>query len=256
MRLLKKRRLLGRNLLFLVLLLSLASYAQECSAITVWSDDFEDGNLDGWYKDDYSTVIDGQYRSTRRSFPDTSWGVSNIYRRSNVTVGTWRFDALDIGEWEHWGEIRGVQVRFMGTDPKEGPQNGYSLLINHAATQDAWIYNYQLNRKMEGINTVLSSYDGMEGEDLRGTLHRIAITRTSAGQMSVYLNGSLILQGSDNEVSTSEYFYIRLTWDFAIDNITVDNDVLIDVGAPLGLIAIGSCTTVVLAAAVVLLKRR
>ena len=60
------------------------------SADVVWSDNFDDGNYDGWtvYSGAFSAA-DGYLESTELEVPEN---IAGIYNESNVSTGTWSFD--------------------------------------------------------------------------------------------------------------------------------------------------------------------
>jgi hypothetical protein len=214
-----------------------------CDATEVWSDNFDDGNLDGWVADANTIVVDGTLRGSR---------ATEVYRPCNLTSGTWSFDMLDIGNWIMDWEP-GLYVYFMSTHPDIFPQMTYCLRVTHGTTSAGLKYLYAITR-FNGESTVtLASGDGLEGPSLKGTLHHIKITRTAAGQMSVYVNGTLVMETTDNEISTSECFKMILGYDYAIDNIVVDDA---SPGIPMELLAVGAGAVAIVVVTLVALKRR
>jgi hypothetical protein len=131
----------------------------------------------------------------------------------------------------------------------------YCLRVTQGTTSAGLKYLYAITR-FNGESTVtLASGDGLEGLSLKGTLHHIKITRTAAGQMSVYVNGTLVVETTDNEVSTSECFKMILGYDYAIDNIVVDDEILIG-GVPMELLAVSAGVVAIVVVTLVALKRR
>lgn len=227
----------------LVLMCSLAFVAGPCSATEVWSEDFDDPSLDGWVADANTIVVDGTLRGSRST---------EVYRPCNLTSGTWSFDVLDIGNWR-MDDRPGLYVYFMSSDPDAGTQITYSLRITQGTTSTGLKYIYAIT-KMDGFATVtLASADGIENSVLKGTLHHIKIARTASGHMSVFVNGTLIVEATDNEISTSDCFRIILGYDYAIDNIVVDDA---PPGIPMELLAVGASAVAIVVVAVLVLKRR
>lgn len=213
------------------------------SATEVWSDDFNDGNLDGWVADAGTIVVDGTLRGSQST---------EVYRPCNLTSGTWSFDVLDIGNWRM--ALRpGLYVYFMSSHPDAGTQITYCLRITQGTTSAGLKYIYAITR-MDGEATVtLASADGIEDSELKGTLHHIRIARTPSGHMSVFVNETLMVEAMDNEISTSECFRIILAYDYAIDNIVVDDA---PPGIPLELLAVGAGAVAIVVVTLVALKRR
>ncbi len=231
-------------LVILGLMCAVALGAVPCNATEVWSEDFDDPSLDGWAKDANAIVVDGTLRGSYST---------EVYRPCNLSCGAWSFDVLDIGGWrELWAP--GLYVYFMSSHPDEFPRTSYCLRISQGTTAAGLKYIYAIT-KFDGFASVtLASGDGIEDSILKGTLQHIKIARTPSGHMSVFVNGTLILEATDNEISTSECFRIILGYDYAIDNIVVDD--ALDSGIPIELLAIGGGVAAVVLVTVVLVKRR
>jgi len=228
----------------LVLMCSLAIIAEPCSATEVWSEDF-DGDFppDGWVIDANTIVVDGTLRGSYST---------EVHRPCNLTSGTWNFDMFDIGNWMM--DLRpGLYVYFMSTHPDTHPQMTYCLRITQGTTSAGLKYIYAITRFNGEATVTLASGDGLERPSLKGTLHHIRITRTAAGQMSVYVNETLMVEATDNEISTSECFRILLGYDYAIDNIVVDDA---PPGIPMELLAVGAGAVAIVVVVVVVMKRR
>ena len=73
--------------------------------------------------------------------------------------------------------------------------------------------------------------------------------------MSVYINGTLGMSASDNDLTDSEQFGYYSWRDYALDNLEVYDS--IEVGnLPVQLIALGLAVPVVIVAALIILKKR
>jgi hypothetical protein len=228
----------------LVLICSLATIAEPCNATEVWSEDF-DGDFppDGWVIDAHTIVVDGTLCGS---------DAHEVYRACNLTCGTWSFDILDIGGWSS-GFQPAIYVYFMSSHPETPERTFYCLRITQGTTSTGLKYIYAIT-KMDGEATVtLASGDGMERPDLSGTLHHIKVTRTAAGHMSVHVNGTLMVEATDNEISTSECFRLIFHHDYAIDNIVVDDA---PPGIPMELLAVGAGAVAIVVVTLVALKRR
>jgi hypothetical protein len=169
-------------------------------------------------------------------------------------------DVIDKGEWigdERWA-VEAIWIGFMSTHYTAFPWEYYEVGIEHVSTSAGKKYVYTLGKKVEaefGMTETLDSYEGLEGADLTGTVHHLAITRTEAGQMKVFLNGTLILEATDNEFTTPEYFSIEIEYDYAVDNVTVYDSIEIG-GIPMELLAVGGGAVAIVVITLVTLKRR
>ncbi|MFX1416758.1 MAG: hypothetical protein ACFFC0_08085, partial [Promethearchaeota archaeon] len=214
-----------------------------CSATEVWSDDFNDGNFDGWVGDARTIVVDGTLRGSYST---------EVYRQCDLTCGVWSFDILDMGGWELSYEP-GLYMYFMSSHPDTPLRTFYCLRVTQGTTATGLKYIYAIT-KMDGEATVtLASADGIERPDLRGVLHHIKVTRTATGHMSVYVNETLMVEATDSEISTSECFRILLGYDYAIDNIVVDDT---PPGIPMELLAVGAGAVAIVVVTLVALRRR
>ncbi|MGD9381835.1 MAG: hypothetical protein PVI03_05265, partial [Candidatus Thorarchaeota archaeon] len=96
--------------------------------------------------------------------------------------------------------------------------------------------------------------DGLERTDLKGVLQHIRVTRSADGHMIAYVNGTLMVEATDTEITSSESFRIIICYDYAIDNIVVDDAPPLAV--PLELLAVGGGIAVIIAVMVIVGKRR
>ncbi len=228
---------------FVFLVVSLVFAPDQGLAAEVWSDDFNRENLGtDWPAQEHVTIDDGKLRATEAG--------GSTYHLSTVSVGTWSFDVVDLGEFEPL--LKGLFVYFMCCDPGAPDESCYAMEIYLTGKAEGYKYVYYLSRNQ----TRIASHDGMEGVDLKGTLHHMDISRTESGVIRVFLNDSLIIQETDTLIDTSECFKVVFGWDFAIDNLVVD-DVYMEAGVPPEIIAIVlGGAGVIIVAVVVFLRRR
>ncbi|MFW9944805.1 MAG: hypothetical protein ACFFB7_07395, partial [Candidatus Sifarchaeia archaeon] len=92
----------------LALLLLVTSAATPSNATEIWSDDFEDGDYEGWVTPSSYTASEGVLRAHRPS--------ALIYRESTVSTGTWRFDLFHVLPC-----VENTYIFFMSSEP-QGPQ--------------------------------------------------------------------------------------------------------------------------------------
>ncbi len=233
------------------LLCCIAFAPRHVVADLLWSEPFE--NLDGW------TAIERCYIDDNDCLRATT-DIGRVYRESTLTSGTWMLDVVEKGEWEPTGRFPREEVRisFMSTHYTVVPWEYYQARIARISTSSGYKYVYYLDKKLdvdEGGIVTLDSYEGIEGTDLTGTVHHLAITRTEAGQMKVFLNGTPILEATNNEFTTPEYFSIEIEFDYAVDNVTVYDSIEIG-GIPMELLAVGGGAVAIVAITLVVLKRR
>lgn len=216
-------------------------------AAEVWSDDFNRDLVgEDWLMQDHVTITNGRLRGTNPG--------AATYHLSAVSVGTWSFDVLDVSEWEGEPSRPTLWVYFMCSDPSVPGYSYYSMDIVRMTKGEGYQYVYYLTKD----STRLASYDGMEGDDLDGTLHHMAISRTDSGVLRVFLNNSNspIIEVTNTEITTSECFKVIFGRDFAIDNLVVD-DTPREAIFPLEWLIIGiGGAGVVIVAVVVFLRRR
>ena len=178
-----------------------------------WSDDFEDGDYDGW------EVKRGNW-SAENGFLRVSKD-GDINRPSTTSVGTWSFDVYVTPVPEHH-----VGFIFMSDTPVSYIPvdllnfNGYLLYIyafsdGSSSTLDlysstgSWIVKREL----------LEVYD--VGMDLSYRWHHMDITRDDEGRICVYLNRKLVIDLVDTSCNSSSFFQFLSQTGPAIDNIVV-----------------------------------
>jgi hypothetical protein len=230
------------------LLCSLAFGPRTVAADLVWSEDFD--SPDGWSEIGEPTFAENTGRGTpgeRR--------VDIIYRQSSVSVGSWSFDVQFVEEWsrDHRYVPNEVSVRFLSSDPEAAPWISYSLQISPATTATGGYLLYKIVKNPEdGGGDVLADYDDPELSNMHG-VHHFKITRDDAGRIAVLLNGTIIMEATNTDITTSEYFAVFFGADFSIDNIVVDDT---PPGIPVELLAVGAGAVAIVVVTLVALKRR
>ncbi|WP_455363435.1 hypothetical protein [[Eubacterium] cellulosolvens] len=202
-----------------------------CRADEVWSDDFNDGNYDGWkvygldFTTDPSTQLVANYSAADGMLQDigpqperTVW--SYAIHNSSVTYGTWSFDAKAVDTPSHH-----FYVRFMTTDPIV--LNGYDLAIavgrGLGSEPDRLIdREFALFKRVNNKAFRLGRYAVPGG--MAGWQH-IDITRDKSGQFCVYINGTLRIKAMDIQHTTSKYFMFESQIGPALDNVLVSDTV-------------------------------
>ncbi|MHA1939427.1 MAG: hypothetical protein ACXABV_09940 [Candidatus Thorarchaeota archaeon] len=240
------------------------------NAAVVWEDNFDDGNYDGWAICNNTAVN-----------PASNWSAVNNYLRleqkdsgtishpSDIAYGTWSFDfkanetEVTIG--------RGFAIAFISNDINNVTDvvitddwSCYWIDFRAVNTSEGFRFALRCSKWHDGIHWVIDAeYD--EYFPFSGW-HHIDVSRNTTGYFSVYLNGSLVLQGVDTELTTSELFVVSLSdWNM-IDNVAVDEPITTTTTTttpttppppPWDPIAIGvGVAAVVIVLAIVLLRRR
>lgn len=194
------------HLIYVIILMSLliACSSSEDASI-VWSDDFDDGDLDGWdvwYQKGLYSVDDGVL---------TIKTGGDLYHKSTVLNGTWSFDLYldDNSDTTH-------EFRFT-----EGTNNFQNLEVKQAHNTQIWI----TTQRDDG--EAIPSYIDLE-ERLAGW-HHFDITRDKSGLIKVYLDGQFILEHFDDREFAAEKLVIMYCCSGPVlDNLVV-RDQIIDI---------------------------
>ena len=197
----------------LIILLCISLYmAYPCKAATVWSDDFDDGDYDGW------TVTVGSFSAEENTLEAGSGDANLVYHPSSVATGTWSFDIL-IGAIDH------ADVFFMCSDAAIDQAYDFTQIDRscYLALSDEGVV---LLRQRDGPFEALTGYDFKI--EISGWQH-IDVTRNSDGRICVYQDGNLVIDTVETSVTTSQFFAFWNTGEEAtIDNIVVSNTVDIE----------------------------
>jgi len=240
----ENRFILGLELLTLLCVLSFTPV--QVSGALVWSETFEE--LDPALWENYSCqIIDGILRGVQGDHISAV----RAYYRSNVSVGTWKFDLVEVGGWGE--ELDVMKIYFMSPE-KPDYSVSYALSLVQSSGPDGDSYSYTIEKWYDSFKTNLVNYISEPRPLLTGMLQHLAITRDSSGLMSVYLNSTLILQATDTDITTTSYFGFYTWDDWAFDNVSVYDT--IEIGGGLPLITIGVIAAVPIAIVAIILIRR
>jgi len=188
----------------------------QSAAAVVWSDNFDDGNYNGW------TVIEGHWQVTDGYLEDyyVDEFIYMIWHDSSQVVGTWSFDLYQSGTGDNARSI----CLFMANETDDYNYYGYGLRITETSV---------LLMKQEGQRITAETLSFVVFEDFLNTWTHFDVTRNSTGGLHVYVNATSTTTEPDITVVDTEYSYSeRFVW-YAlgifvhIDNITVDNEILI-----------------------------
>ena len=214
-----KTRIMKFTALLFGLIFVFSLFPQSAAAV-VWSDDFDDGNYDGW------TVELGDFLVTDGELLSQSGdNVRMIWHASSQTVGTWSFD--------HWHpthtNIHTQNFIFLASgDVTPSPAySGYGIRITECTI---FLIRYDEGTSVSLAFTILETF--------YETWTHYDITRNTTGGFHVYANATSTtaepnLVVVDTTYDISDKFLLREgnygnTYPVSrIDNITVDDEILI-----------------------------
>ena len=176
----------------------------------VWSDDFEDGEIEDWGQDLNPGTFFFVEEGVLTSGPDRA---GDIYHESKVSSGTWSFDLFFTPDTK-------VLPNFdfcLSCDKDYKSGFGFSVMRTEKTSVVMLILE---NGKLTRDNSFLKD------EKLSGWNH-FDITRDEAGNSKIFLNGALILEYSDELDISPQWFYLStpIIGPF-FDNLVVRNEVI------------------------------
>ena len=185
------------------------SYA---SAATVWSDNFNDNDKEGW------TVVQGilavgSIEGASPALVGNSPSLSIAYHDSSVAYGTWSFKLYTM-------KGRNFRINFVCTEvPESETVDGYALGVVFKPDDTP-------------IMKLLKIANGNEHElgEFRGGIRysdwqTIDIVRTPEGYMYVWFGGMRRIDAQDTTYESSDYFTFCAGFTIAIDNIVVSDTI-------------------------------
>ncbi|MFX1510452.1 MAG: hypothetical protein ACFFBR_09125 [Promethearchaeota archaeon] len=186
----------------LILLVLFALLTQNTTAAIIWTDDFNDGNYDGW------NVVYGVF-STDENLLRAQVGQSCINHPSTIIVGTWSFDFIFSGQISS-----GANIGFACEEVVLYPITGYVLKVGRSA--------FELVVWNESYDWIIGSY--YPSHHINGR-QQIDITRDETGLFRVYINSTLQIEAVDTTISASNYFHFFCGPNEALDNIRVSDSI-------------------------------
>ena len=205
----------------------LVGFTQVSAAID-WSDNFDDGNYDGW------TVEDGAYSVTDGALTSEAtgdlWDI--IWHPSTTAVGTWNFSFM----YDVVDDLAVYIIMVMSVNQTidMNVQAGYGIKITHELGLDPTLSLIKQDGTYVSIGNMVLPF-GVA--DLHGTWTDFAVSRNSTGGFNVWINGTHMWEVVNVEHDTSEMFVYYTYTDIVgvegghLDNIVVD-DVPISPYAP------------------------
>ncbi len=193
----------------------------QASAAIVWSDNFDDGNYDGW------TVEDGAYSVTDGALTSeaTTDPYDIIWYPSTTVVGTWNFSFM----YDFDASQAVYLIMFMSVNQtiSINYQAGYGIEISDDVAVDPSIRLIKQDGHWLGISTLVMP---LVFEDLQDTWTDFAVSRNSTGGLNVWINGTHTWEVVDSDHDTSEMFvYYTYTATTGVQGGHLDNIVVDDV---------------------------
>ena len=169
----------------------------------VWSDNFDDGDMDGWTNLMYEWYVSNGCLCS----PYSEEGM--VYHDSKVANGTWslEFKCIPGSGYSPTGRIIMSEFNLYFVGFVSGLKlTGYQFSVTHPSEE---VYGMTLWRRAEGADAILDHCD------LTGNYtgwQKINITRNVDGDMHVYLNTTHILNATDTTFSNSQILAIRASF--------------------------------------------
>ncbi|MHA2224915.1 MAG: hypothetical protein ACXAC8_06910 [Candidatus Hodarchaeales archaeon] len=214
-----------RKLLIVILIISIISVSNLSVAktnTTVWSDDFNEGNIDGW------EIIGHDWTNYPPSYDlwtgnasvanNELWinGSENLYTvvgyPSSVTHGTWSFDVIA----KNTARISFASNTNVSTyTPTAGSH--YTLFISSylGGVLELW----------KTINGNTTNLESVNITGISGHWQHVDITKDKSNIISIYINRTLQFTIVDDSVTKSFHFKFFANTVAGLDNVTVSNTV-------------------------------
>ncbi len=225
----KKKVSLFTLALVLCLMLPTMSSAKQVDFVIsqeeAWSDDFDDGNIDGWGVQGFSptyppwTKIPGNITADDKTMRAYGPYWNEAWRTSNVAYGSWAFDVHCVDTPEER-----CYIAFVSGGPPLNPTNLSSYpfeygIIPVTGLYDRWSTGFLLYRRPV-VSPYLVSLGFYDLEEVSGWYH-IYITRDLDGNFAVYFNDTLGITAKHADYTTSDLFTFTAEAGIALDNIVV-----------------------------------
>jgi hypothetical protein len=193
----------------------------------VWSDDFENvtKSLSEW------TFTGPVYGNPANYTPNVTLsngllysdgpGMNVITHNSTTAIGTWSFDIIIGYSMDYW-----TLILFSMTDWDEHWGTGYAVEVRSHVGEPYWGLDY-INLDTNELDII----DSALFDSANSWIH-FDITRQSDGKISVFLDGTLLMQATDTRATSSEYFRVNAEQYVILDNLTVSDSVDIEVDPP------------------------
>jgi len=176
----------------------------------VWSDDFEDGEIEDWGQDLNPGTSFFVEEGVLTSGPERA---GDIYHESKVSSGTWSFDLFITPDTKLMPNIDFC----LSCDQDYISGVGFSVMSTERTTVQMLILE----------NGKLTHEDKVREDGRLSGWNHFDITRDDSGNSKIYLNGEIILEYSDELNITPQWFYFATPAIGPIlDNLVVRNQVI------------------------------
>lgn len=203
-------------------------YALEASLTQIWSDDFNDGNTDGWNIRGYNSTHDLPGNITADDNTLRAYGDHVLHYASHPSTqanGTWSFDVDCVQTLTNHFYV--AFVSGISNQLSDGLPYEYGMMIV-TGEWGMWNTSFQLYKRYAGQDEIANLGLVYDPPEVSGWYH-IDITRDLAfGNFAVYFNGSLEMTAQDYEYTRSDRFAFYTLAGPAIDNVAVYNTIEID----------------------------
>jgi len=196
------------SMVLLVILLMGCAVTPTPDPSIVWSDDFEDGDMEGWEE------MGDPYVEQGAVYFGESGGV--IFYRNPVKTGTWSFDAFLCEE-----SVRTPEIWFIVSEL--GNDQYANITINITKQPITKLNITHLDADEE---TTIDVVTVKESEILTGW-HHVDITRDDADHVKIYVDQALIYEfNQDFPYESDGFFYYVDCQGPALDNVVVRDQVI------------------------------
>ena len=225
-----KKRIIA---VFVILCLGITTLSAEADRIVSqnsgWSDDFNDGNIDGWtvqgwnYTEDPPTSLPGNFTADDLTLRAYGEGTNHAYHTSATAYGSWCFDLYSVptpNNHSYIAFVSGPATEITGSPGWESTvpyEYGIAVVNGEFAGFNNTFILYRRNQG--NLNIIpLGEY---EVNEMTGW-HHINVTRDLEGNFQVYINDTLRITAVETAYSTSEIFSFYTLAGYALDNIVVE----------------------------------
>jgi len=217
-----------------VLLLASILLTPPSGASVVWSDNFDDGNLDGWTVSGTSyypqlTPATGNYtlvNKTLQGYPLIGSGVWHYTLVSHpllIDSGTYSLDISDEGNTPNFLMDLELADTNSYSDPNYPNRRGYDFTMIFTGRYIISVEGPEIPNKGEVLK------DGNLPYRPTGWTH-IDVTRTANGLWSFYVNGAPVFNFTDDSYKP-KYFSLLLRSGMTYDNVVVSDTIYVPPGS-------------------------
>jgi len=216
-----------------MMVLCISTCTTTTNAAVRWEDDFNDKNYNGWTICNNTILENGGYglANSNWSAVDNCLQVDHedygiITHSSDLAYGKWSFDFRANESQVYEGQSALIEFiannEILSTDNWNDPVSYYIRYLVFPGPEEDKNFIVELRKWYDGVATTIDTYQ----TPVVTGWHHFDVTRNTTGWFSVYLNGSLVLEGEDTNITTSELFWLWFEKGQMIDNIIVNDEVI------------------------------